>query len=149
MQWTLAHVGSGSRTRDPFDASVQLYLDRCSLMARCRTQAFKSEPALLEWLERSSGRTPVLLVLLDGRGRSLTSEAFAEWLSTRRDEGTQHIVFAIGPADGWSDSARSRARLLLSLSTLTLAHTLARLVLAEQLYRATTIVTGHPYHSGH
>ena len=69
--------------------------------------------------------------------------------AVRRDEGTQHILFAIGPADGWSDAARARAKLLLSLGSLTVAHTLARLVLAEQLYRASTILTGHPYHSGH
>ena len=61
----------------------------------------------------------------------------------------QHIVFCVGPADGWSDAARKRAQLLLSLGPFTLAHALARLVVAEQIYRAFTILTGHPYHSGH
>ena len=149
MQWTLAHIGARSGARDPFDASIQLYLDRCALVARCQTQTFKTEAALLEGLDRQPGRTATLPVLLDSRGRSLTSEAFAIWLGARRDEGTQHILFAIGPADGWSDAARARAKLLLSLGSLTVAHTLARLVLAEQLYRASTILTGHPYHSGH
>ncbi|HEY6488876.1 MAG: 23S rRNA (pseudouridine(1915)-N(3))-methyltransferase RlmH [Terracidiphilus sp.] len=149
MHWTLAHIGPHSGARDPFDASVQLYLDRCAPFARCQAQAFKSEAALLENLARSSGRTPALPVLLDSRGRSLTSEAFAAWLGQRRDEGTQHILFAIGPADGWSDAARHRAHLLLALGSFTLAHSLARLILAEQLYRATTILTNHPYHSGH
>jgi 23S rRNA (pseudouridine1915-N3)-methyltransferase len=149
MQWTLAHIGADSRARDPFEAPVQLYLDRCAPVARCHSQAFKTESALLDWTERSSGRTPVLLVLLDSRGCTLASVAFAAWLRARRDEGTQHILFAIGAANGWSDLARKRAHLLLSLGAFTLAHTLARLVLAEQLYRATTIITGHPYHSGH
>ncbi len=79
----------------------------------------------------------------------MTSTAFATWLGARRDEGTQHIVFAIGPADGWSQAARTRAALLLSLGPMTMAHALARVVMAEQLYRAFTILAGHPYHTGH
>jgi 23S rRNA (pseudouridine1915-N3)-methyltransferase len=58
-------------------------------------------------------------------------------------------VLAIGPADGWSDAARARAGLLLSFGSITLPHQLARVVLAEQIYRALTILAGHPYHSGH
>jgi 23S rRNA (pseudouridine1915-N3)-methyltransferase len=58
-------------------------------------------------------------------------------------------VFAVGPADGWSEAARKAARMLLSLGQFTVAHPLARLVMAEQIYRATTILTGHPYHTGH
>ena len=61
----------------------------------------------------------------------------------------EHIVLAIGPADGWSAPARARASLLLSFGPITLPHELARVVLAEQLYRALTILAGHPYHSGH
>jgi 23S rRNA (pseudouridine1915-N3)-methyltransferase len=82
----------------------------------------------------------------------MSSEALAEWLGARRDEGAQHIVFAIGPADGWSENVRTDARRrrgLLSFGPMTLAHQLARLVMAEQLYRACTILTGHPYHKGH
>lgn len=79
----------------------------------------------------------------------MTSEAFAAWIGGRRDSGAQHLVFAIGPADGWSDPIRQRADLLLSLGSMTLAHALARLVLAEQLYRAFTILAGHPYHAVH
>jgi 23S rRNA (pseudouridine1915-N3)-methyltransferase len=59
------------------------------------------------------------------------------------------MVFAVGPADGWSDASRAKAQLLLSLGPMTMAHSLARLVMAEQLYRAYTILTGHPYHGGH
>lgn len=79
----------------------------------------------------------------------MSSEAFAKWLGTRRDGGEQHVVVAVGPADGWSEEARKRADLLLSLGPMTLPHALARLVAAEQVYRAFTILAGHPYHCGH
>ncbi len=149
MQLTLAHIGARPNSKDEFDLLTRLYLDRCTPLARCHTEAFRTEEALLQWLDRQQGRTPVLPVLLDSRGRQMTSEDFAAWLGARRDDGAQHIVFAIGPASGWSHAARSRAQLLLSLGSLTLAHALARLVLAEQLYRAFTILSGHPYHTGH
>ena len=153
MLITLAHIGprpaSPTRSKDGFDALTQLYLDRCSAFARCQTQAFRAEEDLLEWLAKQQGRAPVVAVLLDSRGRQMTSEAFAAWLGTRRDQGAQHIVFAIGPADGWSSAALEKAQLQLSLGPMTMAHALARLVVAEQLYRAFTILTGHPYHRGH
>ena len=149
MYLTLAHIGARPGSKDEFDALIAVYLGRCSAFARCRTEAFRTEEALLDWLERLEGRTPAVAVLLDSRGRQMTSEAFAAWLGARRDEGTQQIVFAVGPASGWSDGARQRAQLLLSLGPMTLAHALARLVMAEQLYRAFAILTGHPYHAGH
>jgi 23S rRNA (pseudouridine1915-N3)-methyltransferase len=148
MLITLAHIGPRAGAKDGYEAMVQGYLERCSGFAQCGTQAFKTERALLEWLGKLRGRTPVVAVLLDGRGRQMTSEALAEWLGRQRDEGAQHIVFAVGPADGWSEEGRSQARLVLSLGQMTLAHALARLVMAEQIYRAFTILSGHPYHRG-
>jgi 23S rRNA (pseudouridine1915-N3)-methyltransferase len=149
MNLTLAHVGARSAAKDEFDALAQVYLARCSPFARCQAESFRSEEALIEWLARQQGRTPVVAVLLDSRGKQMTSETFAAWLGTRRDEGAQHILFAIGPASGWSEAARGRANLLLSLGSMTMAHALARLVMAEQIYRAFTILSGHPYHGGH
>jgi 23S rRNA (pseudouridine1915-N3)-methyltransferase len=149
MQITVAHVGPRIVSGDPFQVLTARYLERCVSLARCEAQAFKSEDGLLEWMDRQAGRTPVLPVLLDSRGRTFGSEAFAAWLGARRNDGVQRILFAIGPADGWSEMGRGRAQLLLSLGAFTLAHSLARLVLAEQLYRASTILSGHPYHSGH
>jgi 23S rRNA (pseudouridine1915-N3)-methyltransferase len=73
----------------------------------------------------------------------------AAWLGVRRDSGQQMIVFAIGPASGWSDRARRQAQMLLSMGPMTLPHELARLLLTEQIYRAFTILSGHPYHTGH
>ena len=153
MHLTLAHIGSrpgsSSKSRDPYNELIRVYLDRCSPFARCQTEGFQTEDAMLQWLSRQQGRTAAVTVLLDSRGRQMTSEVFAAWLRARRDEGAQHIVFAIGPADGWSEAARERAQLVLSLGPMTFAHALARLVMAEQLYRAFTILSGHPYHTGH
>ena len=152
VQLTLAHIGARPGSKDAYDGLVRGYLKRCAGVAQCETEAFRSEKALLEWLGRQRGRTQTVVFLLDARGRQLTSEALAVWLGARRDEGTQHIVFAVGPADGWSEEARAegaRRGGLLSLGPMTLAHQLARLVMAEQIYRACTILTGHPYHTGH
>jgi 23S rRNA (pseudouridine1915-N3)-methyltransferase len=149
MQVTLAHVGNRPAARDGFDTLTAAYLERCSAFARCQAEAFRSQDAMLAWLDRQTGRTPAAAILADSRGRQMTSEAFAGWLGKQRDQGVQHIVFAIGPASGWSDAVRTRAELLLSLGTLTLPHALARLVMAEQIYRAFTILAGHPYHCGH
>jgi len=149
MQVTLAHVGARAGKSDGFDSLTGVYLGRCAAFAKCTTEAFRTEQALLDWLAKQQGRTPAAAVLLDSRGKQLSSEGFAGWLGARRDQGAQHIVFAIGPADGWTEGARKQAELLLSLGPLTLAHALARLVMAEQLYRAFTILTGHPYHAGH
>lgn len=149
MRVTLGHIGARSLGRDGFDQQVAAYLDRCSGFANCRSEAFRDESVFLAWMDRQYGRTPVLLILLDSRGQQMSSESFAAWLGARRDEGAQHIVFAVGPASGWSDAARARARLLLSFGPLTLPHAIARLVMAEQLYRAFTILSGHPYHCGH
>ena len=87
-----------------------------------------------------------LMIALDERGKAMTSAAFATWLGSRRDDGRRHAAFLIGGPDGHGPAVREKAQLLLSLSPMTLAHGLARAVLAEQLYRATTILAGHPYH---
>jgi 23S rRNA (pseudouridine1915-N3)-methyltransferase len=149
MQIVLAHIGPKPSSKDPFDSLSSMYLDRTSAYAKCQAESFRTETALLDWLDRQQRRSPAVKVLLDSRGRNMTSEAFAAWLGHQRDNGAQQIVFAVGPADGWSEDARKNATLLLSLGSFTLAHSLARLVLAEQIYRAFTILTGHPYHSGH
>jgi 23S rRNA (pseudouridine1915-N3)-methyltransferase len=149
MNLTLAHIGARLASKDEFETLTALYLKRCSTFAHCKAEAFRSEKSLIEWLDRQQARTPAVAVLLDSRGRQMSSEAFAAWLGARRDQGSQHVVFAVGPASGWSEPARMRAQLLLSLGPMTMAHALARLVVAEQLYRAMTILTGHPYHAGH
>lgn len=86
------------------------------------------------------------LVALDERGTMLSSEAFARVLARTRDEGTKSTAIVIGGPDGLSQPLRASARLVFSLGAITLPHGLARIVLAEQLYRAATILAGHPYH---
>jgi 23S rRNA (pseudouridine1915-N3)-methyltransferase len=125
------------------------YVERAGRYVPCESQIFGSEAALLEWLDRQAGRSPAYAILLDSRGQQTTSEEIAATVGRLRDDGTQRIVFSIGPADGWSPAARKRANLILSLGRITLPHQLARVVLAEQVYRALTILAGHPYHSGH
>jgi 23S rRNA (pseudouridine1915-N3)-methyltransferase len=125
------------------------YLDRASRYLPCESVNHPSEAALLSWLDRQTARTAPVLILLDSRGQQITSEQFAAHLGRLRDTGTQTLTLAIGPADGWSAAARARATLILSFGNITLPHELARAVLAEQIYRALTILAGHPYHSGH
>ncbi|HVN94053.1 MAG TPA: 23S rRNA (pseudouridine(1915)-N(3))-methyltransferase RlmH [Terracidiphilus sp.] len=128
------------------------YLKRSIGIARCGAESFQTEAAFFDWLGRQKGRTDPALLMLDARGRQISSEALAEWFAACRAGGTQLVVFAVGPPDGWSEEARSDAKrrgALLSLGPMTLAHQLARLVMAEQIYRACTILTGHPYHKGH
>lgn len=144
---TLAHVGGRAKESGEFDAAVEDYLARCSGFLPVTTERFRSEALLLERTKKQKGR--VVMVLLDSHGRQMTSEAFAQWLGARRDEGVKEIVFAVGPADGWTDAARDRAAILMSLGSMTMAHGLARLVMAEQIYRAVAILTGHPYHRAH
>ena len=134
---------------EPAGSLIADYVARTSRYVPCETQLFPTEAAFLAWLDRQTARTPAHLVLLDSRGKQLSSEDFAALLGRLRDSGTQRLVLAIGPADGWSAAARTRANLLLSFGPITLPHELARVVLAEQVYRALTILAGHPYHSGH
>jgi 23S rRNA (pseudouridine1915-N3)-methyltransferase len=86
------------------------------------------------------------LICLDRGGSQLGSEGFARVLAKYRDEGAQGVAFFIGGADGLGLSASFKADLVLSLGSMTLPHGLARIVLAEQIYRAMTILSGHPYH---
>ncbi|MCG2842678.1 23S rRNA (pseudouridine(1915)-N(3))-methyltransferase RlmH [Sandaracinobacter sp. RS1-74] len=85
-------------------------------------------------------------VVLDERGTALSSQAFAAKLGHWRDEGVRETRFLIGPADGHSAETRAAADLCLALGPATWPHLLARAMLAEQLYRAWSILVGHPYH---
>lgn len=120
-----------------------------SRFAGCDAHELASEAALLKLLEKISGRTQPVLVLLDSRGSQLTSEEIANFLDYHQSHDTQEMLFAVGPADGWSDATRSAAKTILSFGKITLPHELARVVLLEQLYRGYTILKGHPYHGGH
>lgn len=108
-------------------------------------------PLKLTELPESGGRvaeplTPFRTVLLDERGRQLGSEEFAEILRGWRDNGIREARFVLGAADGHEEAERAEADLLLAFGKATWPHLLARAMLMEQLFRATSILAGHPYH---
>ena len=86
------------------------------------------------------------VVVLDERGKQTGSAAFAKKLGNWQDEGVPAVVFMIGGADGHTDDLRKRADYLMAFGEMTWPHFLARVMLAEQIYRARTILDGHPYH---
>ena len=94
------------------------------------------------WPRWDGGRT----VVLDETGKDLSSEALAAQLARWRDDGAREIRFLIGAADGHDPATRAGADLLLGFGSATWPHMLVRAMLAEQIYRATTIIAGHPYH---
>lgn len=147
MKLRIAWIG---RTKSaPIQSLTAEYLKRLSRFAACEAQELLTEAALLKLVEKSAGRTQPVLVLLDSRGRQLTSEEIANFLEYHHSHDTQELLFAVGPADGWSDPTRAAAKAVLSFGKITLPHELARVVLLEQLYRGFTILKGHPYHGGH
>lgn len=89
---------------------------------------------------------PGLIIALDERGRQLGSDAFATRLATARDSGTSHASLIIGGADGLSEEIRDKADITLAFGALTIPHQIVRALVLEQLYRAMTIISGHPYH---
>ncbi|MFC5069807.1 23S rRNA (pseudouridine(1915)-N(3))-methyltransferase RlmH [Flaviflagellibacter deserti] len=97
--------------------------------------------AILALLDSSSP-----LIVLDERGKSPSSTEFSARIGRWRDEGASALQFAIGGADGLDETVRARAAMVLSFGGLTMPHQLVRVLLAEQLYRTTTILSGHPYH---
>ncbi len=145
MQITVAHIGG--KIPEPWAGLTEEYVRRLGAYAIAGSQGFRSEAVLVDWMARQ--KSGPVLVLMDSRGRGMSSEGLADFVEQHRERGTRHLVFAIGPADGWSAGMQERAGSVLSLGEMTLAHALARLVLAEQLYRAHTILAGHPYHTGH
>ena len=85
------------------------------------------------------------VVLLDAAGKQFTSQEFARWMGQLRDGGTREVVFLCGDAEGFPSGLRASVRHKVSLSTLTMPHEFARVVLAEQIYRGFAILAGHPY----
>lgn len=147
MNVLVTHIHPRPGSSLPHEGEVQHYLKLASKWLPSQTRGFASAEAFVGYLESSKVRPAV--VLCDQRGKAVTTEALAAWVTQRRDAGTGSMIFAIGPADGWTDDLRKRADLLLPFGALTLPHALARLVLAEQVYRVATILGGHPYHTGH
>jgi len=139
------------KTKEPAIASLtEEYLKRISRYAEVEGVAVRDEADLLtKFGESTRGNAKSTLVLMDSRGKEFSSEQFAKFLGDYQDRNPLPLVFAIGGADGFSAETRAGAQSVISLGKMTLAHELARVVLLEQVYRAFTILKGHPYHSGH
>jgi 23S rRNA (pseudouridine1915-N3)-methyltransferase len=132
-------VARGRIGRGPEAELVERYLKRISW------------PTKVTELPESGGRMPPpaengITVLLDEKGEQLGSLAFAQRLERWRDGGRREARFLIGGADGFGDAERAAADLLLAFGAATWPHLLARAMLAEQLFRATSILANHPYH---
>lgn len=149
MKILLAVISPRRPAPGPTADLVSLYIDRASRYLPTALKVFASEAALLDFVAGAVGRTRPALLLADSRGQQLSSEELAVSLGSFKDSGTQQVVLAIGPADGWSDAARASAVRSIAFGRITLPHELAAVVAAEQIYRALTIQAGHPYHSGH
>lgn len=133
------------RLRDPaVTALVEEYVRRSRPFVPIERAEAKDVATAWERAERLAG--PV--VLLDERGEPCTSPELAAWIGLVRDRGERALTFLIGDADGFSAEDRQRANRVLSLSRMTLPHRLAVVIVCEQLYRAGTLLAGHPYHHG-
>ncbi|KZE11533.1 MULTISPECIES: 23S rRNA (pseudouridine(1915)-N(3))-methyltransferase RlmH [Sphingomonas] len=132
-------VARGRIGRSPEGELIERYLKRVSW------------PTKITELPDTGGRMPAVdpgtrIVMLDEKGRDLPSMAFATQLGRWRDDGVRETRFLLGAADGFDDAQREAADLLLAFGRATWPHLMARAMLAEQLWRATSILAGHPYH---
>ncbi len=155
MRITIAAVGT--RMPEWAEQAVRDYLARFPRdfdvqLRQVRAEARRGQPVAAS-LQAEQARLQAaaagcdVLVALDERGADWTTARLAQQVGRWRD-AAQHVCFAIGGADGLSDALKARAQLQLRLSSLTLPHALARLVLVEQLYRGWSILANHPYHRG-
>ncbi len=147
MKLKIAWIG---KTKDPAIQSLtDEYLKRIARYIEVEHLVLPDEAALLKLRAKTGTRPAHAVVLLDSRGKQLSSEDFAQFLQTHQDRNPQPLILAVGPANGFTDEARQSASTVLSLGKMTLPHELARVILLEQVYRAFTILKGHPYHTGH
>ncbi len=151
MRLIIAAVGRAT----PLDPETKLYSGYVKRLPwRVRLREI-NERRQVKGAERQTREAKLLLaavpnqaaaVVLDEKGKTMDSRAFAALLGRWQDAGRREVAFLIGGADGHTDDGRARADLLLSLGPMTWPHMLARVMLAEQLYRAASILAGHPYH---
>jgi len=132
----------GKTRRPEMRAILDDYVRRISRSCLIEITEVRNADAALKKLDADRAATAVLL---DAGGRSIDSIALAKWLAELRDRGTRELIFLCGDAGGFPESVRQRILQKLSLSPMTLSHELARVVLAEQLYRAFAILSGSPY----
>jgi 23S rRNA (pseudouridine1915-N3)-methyltransferase len=132
----------GKTRRPELRAVLEDYVKRIDRHSPIEINEVRDESAARKRLDVDRAAT---VILLDADGKTLDSNAFAKWLADQRDGGARELIFLCGDADGFPDSLRGRAHQKLSLSSMTFSHELARVMLAEQLYRAFAILSGSPY----
>jgi len=138
------HIVMLGKTRRPeIRAMMDDYLACIARFAEVQLTELREDSAAS--LRKFTPHSAATIVLLDDAGKNQSSSQFAKWLGETRDRGAREIVFLCGGAEGFPESLRRRATQKLSLSPLTFSHELARIMLAEQLYRAFAILAGHPY----
>ena len=145
-------ITTGKLKERYFSDAVNEYVKRCSRFGDVRvtelpdapqgkTAAEQSRIESVQLLDKAKG----YIIAMDGRGEQITSEELASLISARGLDGTKEISFLIGGSHGHTDELRARADKLISFGRITLPHQLFRVVLAEQIYRALTIIAGTPY----
>ena len=132
----------GKTRRPEMRAIIEDYVNRIRRSCPIEILEVRDAEAALKKLDADRAATPILL---DAGGRAIDSNALAKWLGELRDRGTRQVIFVCGNAGGFPEPLRERVSQKLSLSAMTLSHELARVVLAEQLYRAFAILSGSPY----
>ena len=132
----------GKTRRPEMRAILDDYVRRISRSCPIEINQVRDADAALKKLDADRAAT---VVLLDAAGKNFDSNMLAKWLGDLRDRGTREIVFVCGDAGGFPESVRERIPQKLSLSPMTLSHELARVMLAEQIYRAFAILSGSPY----
>jgi 23S rRNA (pseudouridine1915-N3)-methyltransferase len=136
-----------ARYAERIRALRRLGLEGLALKEIDESKAAGAERASREAMELLAALpTDSRLAAFDERGRAATSAAFAQFIASERDRGCKALWFAIGGAEGLDESVRARATAVFSFGAMTLPHQLARILAAEQIYRAMTILSGHPYH---
>ncbi len=150
MQLTIIAVGR--MKQGPEKTQIEIYLKRCPWPVKI-IEVEEKRP--IKGAERLSREGDLILkaipdnacvIALDERGKPLRSEEFANLIRDYQDNGIAHLVFLIGGADGYAAPIKKRADRLLSLGQMTWPHMMVRAMLTEQLYRASCILSGHPYH---
>jgi 23S rRNA (pseudouridine1915-N3)-methyltransferase len=132
----------GKTRRPEMVATLDDYVKRISRSGPIEILEVRDAAAALKRLDANRA---AVSALLDAGGKVYDSDAFAKWLGERRDRGIREVIFVCGDADGFPDGLRERVKQNLSLSAMTYSHELARVMLAEQIYRAFAILSGSPY----
>lgn len=145
-------IAVGRMKKSPEGEILETYLKRCPWPIKI-TEVEERRP--IKGAERMAREADLILnaipdgatvIALDERGKEMRSTVFAEKLRRYQDQGTSHLIFLIGGADGYDAKVKERADLKISFGQMTWPHMMVRAMLSEQLYRASTILTGHPYH---